>query len=71
MDGLYRISGKANDLLKLKKEFDNGVYRTLSVYWSVQLNGESLNSHTLSCSDILSLIFWFFGKLRRSSFIWG
>ena len=31
MDGLYRISGKANDLLKLKKEFDNGVYRTYSV----------------------------------------
>ena len=28
MDGLYRISGKANDLLKLKKEFDNGVWRT-------------------------------------------
>ncbi len=28
VDGLYRISGKANELLKLKKEFDNGMCRT-------------------------------------------
>ncbi len=31
VDGLYRISGKANELLKLKKEFDNGRCRTLMV----------------------------------------
>lgn len=56
VEGLYRVSGKTNDILRIKKQFDNGkpslLGCTKSVEGSLSVPTVATHSHVFSSCDI-------------------